>query len=268
MPDKPVAAQGEQQPSAAELAIVQNAAVLDQLSQPVQPAHQGTTGPGGVPANVQDLVGQDAIIRPLPKQYLIVKKDYDSGDIDTRLTVARTALTQGRNAAALQMFNELYRDYPRDKRVLMGRAVTMQKLGQKETAFAAYEEVLNNDPKNLEALTNMLGLLKGQDPALTVEKLLQLREVYPYNADITAQLGVAYAAMGSYNEASKYLDMADTLKPGSAYVLYNKAVLYDRMGKTGVAGDLYRQLVRMAADGQLDQPLPIDAIRQRLSTLR
>jgi tetratricopeptide (TPR) repeat protein len=149
----------------------------------------------------------------------------------------------------------------------MGRAVALQKLGQDDAALAAYESVLNNDPKNLEALTNMLGLLKKKDPKLAIEKLGQLRETYPYNADITAQLGIAYGSAGQFEDALKYLDMAEALSPGSASVLYNRAVLYDRMGRAQQAGDLYRQIVRMAAEGNLDQTLPLEAIRRRLAVL-
>lgn len=272
--DLPVPA-GAAEPSAAEVAIVQNAAVLDSLASPpvVTEAAPVPADAGAITANsaanpAMPPVEQEAVIRPLPKEYLIVKKNHDAGDMDSRLTAARLALTQNRNAAALQLFNELHRDNPRDRRVLMGRAVSLQRLGQQSEALSAYEQVLGEDPKNLEALTNMLGLLKAQDPALAVEKLAELREAYPYNADITAQLGIAYAAKGSYEDATRTLDIAEALKPGSAYVLYNKAVLFDKMGRRTEAAQLYREIVRMSAEGQLDQPLPIDVIKRRLAVIR
>lgn len=271
-------------PTDAELAIVQNAAVLDQLSRPAD-----ATGAAQAPATTPDMpfnpdtqkndvnavlkqlqqnTEVTAVRRPMPPSYMTIKKERDAGDVDSRLVSARTALSQGRNAAALELFEDLHHDYPKDKRALMGRAVAMQKLGQDENALAAYEAVLNADPKNIDALTNMLGLLKSRDPGLAVEKLQQLRDAYPYQGDITAQLGIAYAANGQYDQALKYLDMAESLKPGSAYVLYNRSVLLDRMGRTGDAALLYRRILRMAADGELDQPLPLDSIRNRLAVLR
>lgn len=258
---------GKTAPTAAEMAIVQNGAVMDQLSQPNGAQIVAQAMPDAVPALPSGQV-QDAIVRPLPKQYLIVKKNHDAEDIDSRLTSARQALVQHRNSAALELFNELYKDYPRDRRVLMGRAVALQKLNDYGGALAAYEEVLNVEPQNLEALTNMLGLLKAQDPALAVQKLGELQEAYPYNADIAAQLAVAHAGQGSYQEAQRYLDLADALKPGSASVLYNRAVLYDKMGRRTEAADLYRRIVRMSTEGKLDQSLPIEAIKSRLATMR
>lgn len=271
----PVAAQanataaGEAMPAAAasnaEKAIVENAAMLDQLS---APAPGTAADPAARGQKVTDILGKPAIVRTMPDSYVVVRKEKDGGALDSRLKTARSALIQNRDMAALQLFNEMYEDYPRDNRVLMGRALSMQKMGQFDQALMAYEDILGNDPKNLEALTNMLGILKMQNPELAVEKLTELREAYPFSADIVAQLGVAHAGMKSYAEALKYFDMAEALQPGSGYVLYNKAVLYDRMGNQQQAAMLYRQLVRMAAEGTLREPVPLDAVRRRLATMR
>jgi tetratricopeptide (TPR) repeat protein len=282
-------------PSDAEMAIVQNAAVLDQLSQPA-----ATTAAAGTATKAEDktatakandkaaaaaaaspspvaqgdmktvdqLLQQDAIIRPLPNGYVTILKNHDAGDLDSRLTRARQALSDNNNAAALELFNQLLKSYPKDTRAMMGRAVSLQKMGQVDEALAAYEDVLNAAPKNLEALTNMLGLLKNKDPQLALEKLQDLRAAYPYQVDITAQLGVAYAQTGDYDNALKYLNMAAALDPENAYVLYNQAVLFDKTGHSDKAGDLYRQIIRMVAEGTIKDPLPVEQIKKRLIDLR
>lgn len=271
----PGAAMTQTAPAAAtnaEKAIVENAAMLDQLS---APAAATAADPAAAGRTVNEILGvsgagavQPAIVRPMPDSYVIVRKDSNSGALDSRLKTARSALAQNRDAAALQMFNELYQDYPRDSRVTMGRALALQKTGQYDHALQAYEDVLGNDPRNLEALTNMLGILKLQNPALALEKLNELREAYPYNADIAAQLGVAYAGSQSYVEALKYFDIADSLRPGNAYVLFNRAVLHDRMGNEDKAAALYRQIIRLASEGMLKEPVPLDVVQRRLSTMR
>lgn len=214
------------------------------------------------------LPAEPAMVRPLPKKYLIVKKEASADTLDSRLASARRALNEGRPAAALEFFNTLLADYPSDGRVLMGRAVTLQRLGQNVEALRAYEQVLVNDPQNLDALTNMLGLLKQQNPQLAIDKLLALRNAYPYNADITTQLAIAYGDAGNLPEALRYMTLAEALQPDSGFVKYNKAILYDRMGRESEAAELYRQLIRMSADGSLDQNLPMDAIKARLATMR
>jgi Flp pilus assembly protein TadD len=217
--------------------------------------------------NAQEVPAQEANIRALPEKYLVVKKEQNADAFSARLLAARTALAQDRLGAALELFNELYTKYPKDKSVLIGRAVAMQKLGQNAEALAAYEEALNSDPKNLEALTNMLGILNTQDRSSAIERLSQLQGVYPFNADIAAQLGMVYGAAGEYEKALKYLDMADAMKPGNPDILYNRAVAYDRMGKTQQAAGLYHQLVLLSGDITLDASFPIEAIKKRLADI-
>lgn len=204
---------------------------------------------------------------PVPPSYLVVKKERDANEFDARLTAARTALAQDQNGAALEMFNNLYAQYPKDSRVQIGRAVAMQRVGKNDEALAAYEEVLNNDPRNLEALTNMLGILNGQESATALDKLKQLAQVYPFNADIAAQLGMMYGQNGDYPNAVKYLDVSDNLKPGNVAVLYNRAIAYDKLGKRDEAVSLYRKLVQLSGDGVLDPSYPIEAIKKRLAAL-
>jgi len=255
------------QPSAAELAVVKSGAQNGVM--PVMPAKHGAgqdNGPNG--PRVTDILATPATIRPLPHDYLVVKKEHNANDIDARLTSARSALAQGNYQAALELFDDLYRKNPRDMRFAMGRAVALQKLGQTDEAMEAYQAALRTDPRNIEALTNVLGMLKGKDAPTALKKLQQLRDLYPANADVTAQLGMVYGEAGDYANAVKYLDMADALKPGSPIVLYNKAVAFDHMGKTAEAADLYRKILILATDGDLDQSFPLEQVRERLAVLR
>ena len=264
-------AEAASQPSGAELSVAQSATPQDagatsakkHVSRKDKSAQKDNDG-----LRVTDMLSTPANVRPLPNQYLIVKKEHNANDVDSRLTAARSALAQGSYQAALELFDDLYRKNPRDQRISMGRAVALQKLGQTDEAMDAYQVALRNDPRNIEALTNMLGLLKGKDTPTALNKLQQLRDLYPANADVTAQLGMVYGVTGDYNNALKYLNMADALKPGNATVLYNKAVAYDHMGNTAEAAQLYHQILLLASDGVLDQSFPLEVVKQRLAALR
>lgn len=232
--------------------------------------HTATPAPHAEPvaAPTPGIATAPAYVRPLPKSYLVVKKESDMEAPDARLAAARAALAQNRYDAALEMFNDMANRDPSDKRVLMGRAVALQNLGQTDQALAAYEDLLRLDPQNVEALTNMLGLLKNQDQQTAIERLLQLRDFYPTNPDITTQLGMVYGQSGEYEKALKYLQMADSLNPGNPSVLYNQAVVYDRMGRTRQASDMYRRILSMANSGELPPGFPIAAVKKRLATIR
>ena len=260
--------------SAAELAIVQSAEILKTLDDTSASGVDNgdevkdTAAESAKGKKVTDILAESANIRPLPDSYVVINKRTDMDSIDARLKGARSALAQGRYGTALELFNDLYISYSDDSRVLMGRAVAMQRLKQNSAALAAYEEVLSVDPKNLSALTNMLGILRTQDKDSALSNLIQLRNVYPYNPDITAQLGMVYGAVGDYKNSIKYLDMADALKPGNSGVLYNRAVAYDRMGKSRKAAELYIKLINLAMDSEMDGGLPIESIKRRLASIR
>lgn len=209
-----------------------------------------------------------AKVEPLPAGYLVVRKEADADALAARLAAARTALSNNQNGAALDLFNGLYEQYPNDKRVLIGRAVAMQRVGRNAEALAAYEEVLRADPRNIEALTNMLGIISLQERGTAIEKLRQLSEVYPFNADVAAQLGMLYGQNGDYANAVKHLEVADNLRPGNLDILYNRAVAYDRMGDTDQAAMLYRKILMVTADGTVVPTFSLETIRQRLATMR
>ena len=91
---------------------------------------------------VGDMLALEANVRPLPQQYVVVKKEREAEDIESQLTAALSALGQNRYVAALEIFNNIYREHPDNAKVLMGRAVSMQKLGQHAAALGAYEDVV------------------------------------------------------------------------------------------------------------------------------
>ncbi len=265
-------------PSPAEMAIVRNAASLKApQAKPENPsvktAHVAAERAKNRVATdkglrVTDILATPAQIRPLPTRYLVVKRDHSSDDYESLLVAARLALSNGHYAAALGLFNELFRRNPDDQRVLMGRAVALQDLGQGEEAIDTYRRVLQIDPDNVSAMTNVLGLIKGEDTASAIGALQKLREMYPANVAVTAQLGMLYGVAGDYSNAIKYLNMADALKPGDSVILYNRAVAYDHLGKTDKAAELYHRILNLASEGKLGTSLPLDDIRQRLATLR
>lgn len=258
-------------PLPAEQAILDNADKLREMQPPA--GVQTEDEISGVLGLQGDELGDGAVtpalVRPLPKKYLILEKVTDADNAESRLKAARRALANDDYSIALEIFHELYESNPRDARVLMGRAITFQKLGDFEAALTAYEETLKHDPKNLDALTNMLGLLRKETPEYVVTKLADLRKAYPGNAGITGQLGVAYGALGEYEKGIHYLDIAANLDADDPSYIFNKAVLLDRMGQRTKAVEFYVRSLEMTYRGQRGaQPVPVDAVRKRLLVIQ
>ena len=209
----------------------------------------------------------DPVLEPASK-LIISKKTADKGDIEAQIIAANRALDLERYESALEMFDQLFERNPRDVRILMGRAVAQQKLGMDDVAILSYENLLDVAPENTDAIVNMMGLIKKQYPAVALRRLTDLREKFPGNAGIAAQLGMTYAQMGDNQQALQSLGTASSLEPNNAQHVYNMAVVADRAGSKVMAVQYYEQSLQTDAVYGAGRSIPREKIYDRLSKLR
>lgn len=209
-----------------------------------------------------------AYIRPLPKGFLVMDvAPATSRNSGSQMLAAQRHLKDGKPSEALRAYDDLYAQHPNDETVMMGRALALQQAGRDSDALVVYEQLLNLNARNLDALTNMLGILSKQDPAMAASKLESLRMTYPSDSKIAAQLGVAYGALRNYGAAQQALESAQRMDPQNAFYVYNLAIIYDRQGKREQAARAYRSALDLAEKGKTSQPIPKDAIYKRLAVL-
>lgn len=201
---------------------------------------------------------------------MIVERGDQSDFVESRLVNANRASNLGSNDAALGFYDELIKKSPSDPRVLMGRAVTLQKLGENQKAIEAYRDVLQVDSNNPEAITNLMGLIGKTQPAVALQNLLELREKYPRNAAVAAQLGVAYTQAGNPQDGLRYLNMAAGLQPENPLHFFNMAVIYERLKDREKAIKYYEQALDIyAVNGSgTTTTFSREQIYDRLSALR
>lgn len=192
----------------------------------------------------------------------------ETTSLEAKIVSASRALKLARYDAARQMYDELYALNPREPRVLMGRAVLFQKLGENGRAISTYEELLAINPDNAEAVVNLSGLVTKQMPAVALEKLLNLRSRYPDNPAIAAQLGVAYANTGNLEDAYRYLSLASSMQPNNAQHYFNMAVVSEKAGQFARAVDLYEKALEVDATTSGASTVSRDTIYDRLTRLR
>ncbi len=216
-----------------------------------------TAGPRKVDPNIEP--GQ---------KFVVVSGVRNANDSESMIVAAGRALKLGRYDAALDMYDTLYAKNKRDPRILMGRAVAQQNLGKDDAAISSYRELLDLDPDATDALANMLGLLKKQEPATALQRMMDMAKRYPTNAGLAAQIGIAQGEMGNYAEAVRYLNMAATLDPSNPQHPFNMAVLADRQGDTANAIKFYEQALQANAINGDHSSVPKEVIYDRLSTLR
>lgn len=191
-----------------------------------------------------------------------------SSEQESRIVAAGRAVRLGRYDAALEMYEDLYRLNPRDGRILMGRAVALQKLGRSAEAIKAYETLLDVDDNNPEALVNLTGLIRKEYPAVALEKLLDLKSRYPESSTIAGQLGVAYADAGNLEEAMRSLQGAARMEPKNPQHFFNMAVIAERMKDRSQAVALYEKALEVDAVYGSGRAIDRNRIYDRLARIR
>ena len=199
---------------------------------------------------------------------IVVTKDYSSSSSKAELVAAERAMKLGRFDAALDMYEAMYAKNKRDPNILMGRAEAYQRLGQDDFAVQAYEELLELRPDNVESRVNMLGLIGQKYPAVALRQLMDLREKNSKNVGIVAQIAVAKAALGEYEDAIRYLGIAASIEPNNPSHIFNMAVVADTAGDKQQAISLYEQALETDTLYGKGDLIPRDAIFERLSSLR
>lgn len=203
------------------------------------------------------------------QKWVVVEKGPGAGSIEAQYVAASRALKLGRYAAAMEMFEKLYKRNHRDPRILMGLAVSQQGAGFNESAAATYEDLLKVSPNNADAIINLMGLMKAQYPSVTLKKLLELRGKYPTNPGIPAQIAQISTDLGNYDDAIKYFEIASSMDPRNASHIFNMAIATDKKGNASKAIKLYEQALQLDASyGDTASSLPREQIYDRLVVLR
>ena len=201
-------------------------------------------------------------------RYIIVSQIQKADSQDAMIASARRALELGHDRAAVELYERLYVKNPRDERILMGRAVALQRTGQHQAALRAYEGVLDVNDENADAMINMVGLLKDEYPAIAVRRMRDILGKYPNHPVVAAQLAVTLASEGQYDEALEYFGMAQSLEPQNSQHTFNMAIIYDRLKQTGPAIKMYQKTLDLEAMYGENPAVSRQVIYDRLATLR
>ncbi len=209
----------------------------------------------------------DPVTQPGSK-YIIVKKNYKADTKTARLVSAQRAMSLGRYESALLMFDDLYEINKRDTRVVLGRAVALQKLGRFDEAMQMYEVLSKLDPKNVDVKVNMLGLLGTRYPSIALRRLLDLQKDNKSNVSLAAQIAILYANIGDFSSALSYLGMAASMEPNNANHIFNMAVIYEKVNDNEKAVSYYEKALELDTIYGAGRSIPRDVAYERLAQIR
>ncbi len=206
-------------------------------------------------------------VQPASK-LVYVSKNYEPDTTEAHLVGAERAMQLGRYDSSLDLFDNLYAKNKKDARVLMGRAVVLQKLGRFDEAMAMYEELSKVEPDNIDIKVNMLGLLSTRFPSIALRRLLDLREGNMGHVGLASQIAVCYAALGDTKEALRYVGAAASMEPTNASHLYNMAIVADRAGDKKQAVSYYEKALEVDSIYGGGHSIPRDSVYERLARIR
>ena len=216
---------------------------------------------GDGPVNVNPMT------QPASK-YIVVTKNHDANSKVAQIVSAERALSLGRYDSALSMFDGIYKNNKKDVRVLMGRAVSLQKLGRFDEAMGMYEALSKVDPDNVGVKVNMLGLLGTRYPSIALRRLTDLHNDNQTHVGLTAQIAIAAANTGDSKTALRYLGIAASMEPQNANHIFNMAIISDRAGQTEQAISYYEKALEVDTIYGAGRSIPRDSLYDRLAQIR
>jgi tetratricopeptide (TPR) repeat protein len=178
------------------------------------------------------------------------------------------ALLRGEYDTALGFYDRAIEKEPTSVLAQLGRGAALQKMRRFEEAQTVYSKVLKLDPENREALTNMTALVAEKSPGEALNRLLDLDHDYPNFSPISAEIGLAYAKLGSMDQALAYLRKAIALSPDSVMYQYNLALVLDHMSLREQAISAYETVLSNLRTGRAAPELSTVNIERRVQFLR
>lgn len=185
-------------------------------------------------------------------------------DINNELDKAYNSLMSGETDAAIMTYKTILENDPKNRNALFGLATTYHRIGNYDMARTLYAELLAVDPNNRDGLNNFLGLLADESPQEALKQLAALESRNPQFSPIPAQMAVIYQKLGNYDMAGEQMMRAIDLAPENLTYRYNYAIMLDRQGRYEEAAPLYRQIVKAYQQGE-PTPGNIQKIQQRLT---
>lgn len=161
--------------------------------------------------------------------------------IDATSLAAYQAFSAGDDATAGRLYRQLLQSDPRNVDALLGLAAVAARQESNEDAAGYYTRALELDPKNSVAQSGLIALLGQADPVAAESRLKSLLAQQPEAAHLHAALGGVYAEQNQWPNAQQSYFQAFRFDPSNAEYAFNLAVSLDQIGKPDLALDYYQR---------------------------
>ncbi len=218
---------------------------------PMAPAAQGGTG----------------VQQPLPTTLSSATITTENAD-DPIMVAASRAMALGRYESAMRLYQSVELRNPTYARAVKGRADALKAMGRVEEAAQAYARAEQLDPNDTEIQASLRGVNTEINPNMALNDLLMLYRRDPSNPKLSAQIGMAYAAVGDYRSSVGFLQNAVRLDPRNTAFAYNLAIAADHAGMRDVAIRAYEDTLEADSLYGGGKTINRNQVYDRLAVLR
>jgi cytochrome c-type biogenesis protein CcmH/NrfG len=164
---------------------------------------------------------------------------------DATQVAAYQAYEAGDDATASQLYRQVLQNDPRNVDALLSLAAVAARQGHTDEAVSTYQRALELDPNNNVAQEGLIVLLGQANPTESVSRLKTLIAQQPDAAHLHAALGGVYADQNQWPDAQQAYFKAFSLDPNNAEYAFNLAVSLDQLKKPDLALNYYQQALAL-----------------------
>jgi tetratricopeptide (TPR) repeat protein len=187
--------------------------------------------------------------------------------VSPTLMQAYETLQSGDNARAKGLYEQVLQAEPRNMDALLGLGAIALNEGHIDDASRHYQRVLELDPRNSYAQAGLISIIGGADLQASESRLKQLVARDP-SAFLYFSLGNLYAEQGQWPSAQQAYFQAYQMQQDNPDYAFNLAIGLEHLGQNRLALDHYRKALDLSfkkGHANFDQSLVIQRVGQ-LST--
>jgi Tfp pilus assembly protein PilF len=162
------------------------------------------------------------------------------------IQAAYAAFLEGNYSLARQRYQDVLRQDPRNVDALNALGMIAWRSGQPDVAERMFRTAVQTDPKDATANAQLALLYAEGDPTAAEGRLRNMIASQPAGAAAYYSLGSLMARQGRWNESQQALFQAYTLDSDNPDILFNLAISLEHLGQSGVARQFYERAIQAA----------------------
>ncbi len=183
------------------------------------------------------------------------------------LTQAYAAFQRGENTHALTAYQTVLQQEPRNRDALLGVAAIAVRQGNHPQARRYYQEVLKYYPQDPVAQTNLLSISEQVNHEERETQLKTLTRTTQQPAYVYFQLGLVYAQQNRWNDAQQAFFEAYRIDSQQADYAYNLAVSLEYLHQPQAAATYYQRAMQLQQKQEKSHSFEPQLVQQRIATL-